>query len=196
MFNHLTAAVICSFAIVLVSYFFVLNLNESVMYAAVPYMRIYYFLFMLLGAITAIHTTKKVSSIKAAALAITGLILYYACMWVYKIDPFFCKFQIVSLFPLLFAIYWIYQFCNTEAISRILEKKPGRMIYFISSLTLEVYMVQYALFTDTLNWIFPLNIIFLYLAIILAAYILKCASHIFSQIFNKEPVVYKDIYQV
>ena len=38
--------------------FFVLDMERSVMYAQVSFMRIYYFMFMLLGAITALDLRK------------------------------------------------------------------------------------------------------------------------------------------
>lgn len=40
-------------------------------------------------------------------------------------------------------------------------------------------MVQYAIFTDKLNNIFPLNIIIIYIIIFIAAYLLKCTAHLF-----------------
>lgn len=118
-------------------------------------------------------------------------------MGIYKIDPFFCKFQLISLIPLLSSIYWIYRFCDTPQIYKILEyKSGGKFIYFISTLTLEIYMVQYAIFTDKLNNIFPLNIIIIYIIIFIAAYLLKCTAHLFSQVFSNEPFNNKNIYQV
>ena len=57
-------------------------------------------------------------------------------------------------------------------------------------------MVQYAIFTDKLNGIFPFNILIIYIIIFIAAYLLKCASHLFSQIFGNEPFDSKGIYQV
>lgn len=180
----------------LISYVIILDLNHSVMYAAVPYMRIYYFLFMLMGAIVAIKKKTGVTPGRAAVYAVLNLVLYYVCMGIYKVDPFFCKFQIVSLFPLLFAIYWVYRFCDTSAITKIFQTRCGSVIYFISSLTLEIYMVQYAFFTDALNFIFPFNIIIVYLFIFLAAYILKCLSQVFSQIFNDNKFCIEKVYKV
>lgn len=196
MIHHLAIACIIACAIALISSFFMLDMNHSVMYAAVPYMRIYYFLFMLLGAIAAIREEKEISSCKAFIYAISGLIAYYICMGIYKIDSFYCNFQVVSLVPLLFAIYWIYRFCNTSSIYRILNGKLGLVIYFISSLTLEIYMVQYAIFTDCINCIFPLNIIIIYILIFVTAYVLKCFSQIFSQTFNNEKFSMQNVFKV
>lgn len=196
MFQHLTLACAIAVSVVVISNFFVLDLTQSVMYAAVPYMRIYYFLFMLLGAVVAVREEKEVSSLKAGGYAVFGLVAYYACMWIYKVDPFYCNFQIVLLLPLLFSIYWIYRFCDTLWVNRIFEKRIGRFIYFISNLTLEIYMVQYAVFTDEMNGIFPFNIIIVYLFIFSAAYVLRCLSQVFSQIFNDNKFCIEKVYKM
>lgn len=196
MIDRLAVACIIAGTIVLISSFFVLDMNRSVMYAAVPYMRIYYFLFMLLGAVVAVHEEKEVSSFKAFMYALSGLAAYYVCMGIYKIDSFYCNFQVMSLIPLLFAIYWIYRFCNTVSVCRILNGKCGLCIYFISSLTLEIYMVQYAIFTDAMNNIFPLNIIIAYILIFVAAYVLKCLSQIFSIVFSNDRFSMQKVFYV
>ena len=152
---------------------------------------------MMLGAMVAIRKYKVVSPLKSGGYALVSLITYYVLMGIYKIDPFFCKFQLISLIPLLSSIYWIYRLCDTPQIYKILEyKSGGKFIYFISTLTLEIYMVQYAIFTDKLNNIFPLNIIIIYIIIFIAAYLLKCTAHLFSQVFSNEPFNNKNIYQV
>ena len=196
MFNHLKLAFIISSIVILISYFFVLDLNASVMYADVDYMRIYYFSFMLMGATVAIQKKEKVKLRKAIGYALIGLVTYYMCMGIYKVDPFFCRFQIVSLVPLLFTVYWMYRACEATVLHRLLEKKIGTVIYIISTLTLEIYMVQYAIFTDKMNFIFPTNIIVIYLLIFIAAYLLKCMSKLFSQIFSENTFDWEKIYQL
>lgn len=196
MFNHLKLAFIISSIVILISYFFVLDLNASVMYADVDYMRIYYFSFMLMGATIAIQKKDKVKLRKAIGYVLIGLVTYYMCMEIYKVDPFFCRFQIVSLVPLLFTVYWMYRACEATVLHRLLEKKTGTGIYIISTLILEIYMVQYAIFTDKMNFIFPTNIIVIYLLIFIAAYLLKCMSKLFSQIFSENTFDWEKIYQL
>lgn len=106
-------------------------------------------------------------------------------MAIYKLGPFFCKFHIVSLIPLLLAIYFFFMFCSCEKMIKVFDKTVlGNVVYAISALTLEIYLVQYALFTDSMNGLFPLNIIITYLIIFCMAYVLKCLSQVFSQIFG------------
>lgn len=72
----------------------------------------------------------------------------------------------------------------------------GNMVYFISSLTLEIYLVQYALFIDRMNFMFPLNLPVMYLMIFGVAYVLKVLSQVFSQIFSKENVEVKKLFSL
>lgn len=196
IFKHLKIAFIITSIIILISYFIILDLNKSIMYADIHFMRVYYFLFMLLGAMTALQQNKEISPKKSLLYTFISLFCYYICMGIYKIDPFYCKFQIISLIPLLTSIYWMYHFCNSSRVYNILRTKIGKIIYFISCLTLEIYMVQYAVFTDKLNYLFPLNIIIIYILIFILAYILKCISNIFSQIFNDKIFDIKAIYKL
>lgn len=196
MFKHLKVAFLIAAAIVTVSYFIILDLNKSIMYADVSYMRIYYFLFMLLGAMTALQKEKMISPKRSFIYILLSLICYYACMGIYKISPFYCKFQIISLIPLLISVYWMYQFCNSPKVYVILQSKVGKIFYFISCLTLEIYMVQYAIFTDKLNYLFPFNLIIIYLIIFIIAYFLKCLSNIFTQIFSDKTFDFKAIYKL
>ena len=57
MINRMNMVFIGSLGIIIILSFFVLDMEHSVMYAQVSFMRIYYFMFMLLGAITAVSYT-------------------------------------------------------------------------------------------------------------------------------------------
>lgn len=195
--KYLNIVIMITAIIIAISDYFILDHSKSVMYADIKYMRIYYFSFMLLGAITALRQQKKYSLKQSLSYTLIFLFLYYICMAIYKIDNFYCNFQIISLIPLLAAIYWIYQLCNTENISSLLSRKHiGWSIVFISSLTLEIYMVQYALFTNKFNYIFPVNIILTYIVIFVTAYLLKCLSKLFTMVFSDKQLVVKEIFKI
>ena len=88
-------------------------------------------------------------------------------------------------------------FCDAAKVARIFDKSwMGRPVYFISTLTLEVYMVQYALFTDRFNDIFPWNILLTYIVIFLIAYFLKCSSNLFSLLFKEDRITWEKVCQV
>lgn len=77
-------------------------------------------------------------------------------------------------------------------------EKPlvGNVVYAVSALTLEIYLVQYALFTDALNFMFPLNIPVMYLMIFAVAYVLKCLSQVFSQVFGGGDFEVKKVFKL
>lgn len=54
----------------------------------------------------------------------------------------------------------------------------------IGGLCLEIYIVQPSIITDKFNNIFPLNLIIIFIAIVISAYVLKCLSRIWSQTFK------------
>lgn len=183
-------------------------------------------MFMLLGAITALDLRKSDNEMifgglrrmcvgggknkgklgimreelnvsRSFSLFCISIVLYYACMAAYKLGPLYCHFQMVSLIPLLLAIYFFFIFCSCEKMIKVFDKAlSGNVVYFISSLTLEIYLVQYALFTDRMNFMFPLNIPVMYLMIFGVAYVLKVLAQGFSQIFGKEDMVVKKLFKV
>lgn len=59
LMKYMKAVFVGSLLIITALSFFVLDMERSVMYAQVSFMRIYYFMFMLLGAITALDLRKS-----------------------------------------------------------------------------------------------------------------------------------------
>lgn len=118
-------------------------------------------------------------------------------MAIYKLGPVYCHFQMVSLIPLLVGIYYFFMFCSCTQVTSLFDKPiVGNVVYVVSSLTLEIYLVQYALFTDKLNGLFPLNILMMYLMIFVLAYCLKCLSQLFSQLFNESDMKFGKIFKL
>lgn len=202
--QHLKAVFYVSLALITVMSFFILDMSSSVMYAQVSFMRVYFFIFMLMGAITALDLKKERNERvfgfmsngggKSLMHFVASIVLYYGCMAVYKLGPFYCQFQMVSLLPLMTAIYYLFAVCSEKKLMKVFDKPfVGNIIYVISSLTLEIYLVQYAVFTDALNGLFPLNLGIAYLMIFAVAYVLKCLSNLFSLVFAGEDINFKSI---
>ena len=57
--QHLKAVFYVSLALITLMSFFILDMGSSVMYAQVSFMRIYFFVFMLMGAITAVDLKRE-----------------------------------------------------------------------------------------------------------------------------------------
>ena len=75
-------------------------------------------------------------------------------------------------------------------------KKSGFVIRAIGGLCLEVYLVQYSLFTDKLNFLFPLNLLIVFVEILAVAYMLRCFARIWSQTFKDGDYDRKEVFRV
>ena len=59
-----------------------------------------------------------------------------------------------------------------------------------------IYLVQYALFTDKMNHLFPLNLLIMLVIIIAAAYVLlRCMARIFAQTFKAEDYNWREVFK-
>ena len=107
------------------------------------------------------------------------------------------EFQIVSLIPLLFTTFYFYKICNSKLLKGWYDNKIfGYIIKLIGGLCLEIYLVQYSLFTDKMNSIFPINLILMFVIIVIAAYILRCGARIFTQTFKDGEYDWKAVFKV
>ena len=105
--------------------------------------------------------------------------------------------QIVSLIPLYGIVLCLYRICNSEVLKKIYNSKAfGFVIRLIGGCCLEIYLVQYSLFTTDINFLFPANIIIIFICIVLAAYLVRCLARIFSQTFQDMDYDWKSIIKV
>lgn len=158
----------------------------------------HYFLFMLMGAMMGISQRYFKPNIKYDLLKFTScLTIYYGILFLCKIHPEISKWQIVSLIPLFFIVFYFYKICNSNYLKMLYNSKYiGWTIKLISGLCLEIYIVQGTLLTDKINNLFPLNIPIMFIVIIIAAYILRCCSRIFAQTFKDKDYDWKEIIQL
>lgn len=64
-------------------------------------------------------------------------------------------------------------------------------MYIVSQLCLDVYLIQKFIFTEALNWLFPLNVPIIILLVIFAAYLVKMLAEFISQTFKYESYVWR-----
>ena len=123
--------------------------------------------------------------------------IHYAILFAGKKYVLLSELQIISLIPLLFITYYFYKVCSCDSLKRwYTTKYLGGIIKFVGGLCLEIYLVQYTLFTDKMNNIFPLNIPIMFLIILLVAYILRCGSRTFSQTFKDGEYDWKAVFKL
>lgn len=196
IYHHLTLVLGLAASIVLIWYFFE-DKTTVFMYRNTFFKWGHYFLFMLLGAILGDAKKKWNFVLKKDSLKLVLCITtYYAILALADGYEKMTKFQILSLLPLLGAVFYFYKICNSKLLRKIYYSKFNKIIVLISMLCLEIYLVQGALFTDKMNAIFPFNIVIMFIIIVMCAYAVKVLSRIFSQVFIDTPFNWKNIFQI
>ena len=143
-----------------------------------------YFLIMLQGAIMG----KKADEMKFEkvhiGLFVLSVGLFYALFYIGNDNAL-----ILLSFCALFGVTrYGYLVCCSPVLKRAYDSRTvGALVYIISQLCLEVYLIQKFIFTKDLNTIFPLNIPIIMLTILLAAYIVKSFAELIAQTFKTEP---------
>lgn len=157
----------------------------------------HYFLFMLLGAMIGISKQNWNFNSKLDLFKLfICIIVFYSILFTGRKIVIINEWQIISLIPLLGITFYFYKICNSELLKKWYELKiSGWIIKFIGGLCLEIYLVQYSLFTDKMNTIFPFNLLFMFVIIVVAAYILRCCSRVFSQTFKDSEYNWTSIFK-
>lgn len=125
------------------------------------------------------------------ALEIIGTILlfglYFASKLLFSRKAAWAEFQVVNqliLFGLLFAVFVL--FCHLDAPLERMPKWIKAIVSYISKITLEIYVVQYALITYIRPLFgFPLNWIVLTVSIIVSASILHYLIELCTYLINR-----------
>ena len=158
-----------------------------------------FFIFMLMGAWMGAQPREhfKCRPVRDLVLLLCSIIAFYvifiSTMRVKSITPL----QILSVFPLMGVVFYFYKVGQSEWVRSIYNSKAGFFfIRFVGGLCLEIYMIQYYLFTDKLNNIFPLNILIMFAVIIGAAYLTRCFARLIGQTFKDEPYDWKKIREI
>ena len=105
--------------------------------------------------------------------------------------------QILALVPLHTFVYYFYKMCSYSWCQRAFQTPIlGRTLAIIAALTLEIYVVQFSVISNCFNYLFPLNILIVFVLIAFAAYLLKVLTSLFLAILSKEHLIWKEIVKV
>lgn len=182
-------------AIVLIWYFYE-DKSTFFMYGYTYFRWGHFFLFMLLGAYIGNNTIPvKLRPKTDVFLFFASLCVFYGmfiCGTVFRIQ-IINNIQILSLLPLMGVSFYLYKICCCERIKLLMTTKIGLCMRFVAGLCLEAILVQPFLFTDKMNFLFPLNIPIMFVYIIVVAYITRMLGRIFLQVFQKEDFCMKEV---
>lgn len=198
MSDRLNLAFALSCIPVLIYYFFE-DRNIVFMYKvqSFDFPKIFYFLFMLFGAMIGISKRKFKFRLLYDSLKLAGSIfIYYVFLFIASKYQIIAQLQILSLLPLFAITFYFYKLCNAQELISIVQSPIIKwIVYIVSMLTLEIYLVQFGIFTDKMNTLFPLNL-FILIIIIIIAYIVKVSSRIFSQTFNENKYNWENVFKL
>ena len=88
----------------------------------------------------------------------------------------------ISILPL-----FAYRVLSSKIFIRLYYSRYwGTTIRFIGALCLEIFLVQIPIISDVLNFLFPLNLVIIFICIIIIAYLIRSIGRLAVQTFNKE----------
>lgn len=179
--TYLTISII----ITIIIFFFIDKSNGSIFHSELHW--ICYFPSMILGVYMGSGNFK--TNIKYNIIKILFFfILYFLIMKIGKgRNDYLYYTQIFALLPLNLFVYYMFIFLSNINWGKLVNKKQiWYPIYLISSLSLEIYVVQFKIITNEFNFLFPFNTIIVFFFIVLVAYILRIGTNIFNQTFSNE----------
>lgn len=154
-----------------------------------------YFGFMLFGAWLGINRERlRFQPIFDCIMFAISLLLFYGIQFVSKHDASIAPFQIVTLIPLMGIVYYFYKLCNMRWLKKIYANRYGHaLIMTVSGLCLESYLIQSCVFTTIFNFLFPLNLPIIIVAVLIVSYCCKVLSRFFAQTFKDMNYDWKDM---
>lgn len=169
---------------IMIASFFVIWGGGASLYTKGLYRCLIFFLFMLQGAIMG----KNSVSFTAKWWHLPALLMSMG-LWFYLVHIGTGNMLIIiSIAPLLCITYFLYCLCNAEILKKLYDTRVvGDVIFIVSQLCLEVYLIQKFVFTDAYNSFFPLNIPIIMIIVIGFAYVVKMLAEFISQTFRTEP---------
>lgn len=161
---------------------------------------LFFFLFMLAGAYVGNGTIKiKTKLWFDGVMLVLSVVLFYGIQFVSKKYPSLEWMYLLSLVPLMCVTLYGYKICCNKRAVSLMNKKVGWTIRLISGLCLEVYIVQLSLIpllAKSFGSMFPFNIFIASIVVIVVAYLIRCLGRIFSQVFEKEDMDWKKVFEL
>lgn len=195
----LAAVIVVSLAVYVLWFPYKYEVSSKGLYGITTHYRwIPYFAAMLIGAYVGMKRKELnyrpwLDFIKLIAC----VAIFYSIQYGAKIYRPLAPWQVVTLFPLMGITIYFYKCCNCNWLKRIYQSKWGNaVIMIVGGLCLESYLIQYSLFTDKMNSIWPLNLIIIVFVILFCSYIVRCVARWFAQTFRTEDYEWKKIFSL
>ena len=143
------------------------------------------------------HTKQLDHQWRNLLFALLGVVVFYVMQGITLRYQQFAFLHPFTFIPLLVWLYYIYLWADGAFMRSVYHTKWGYfLIRFIGGLCLEIYLIQNRLFTDALNFMFPLNLVIIFCIIVVAAYLLRCFARFISQTFKDAPYDWKSMVSI
>lgn len=170
-------------ALCIAVYFTFFN-NGKAFYAGGIFRCFAYFLIMLQGAMMGKKSNNYRFKKIHVLLFIISVGLFYFFFYIGNHNALI----LLSFIALMGVTRYGYLCCCAPLLSKCYNNKYiGQLIFIVSQCCLEVYLIQKYIFTESLNGIFPLNIVVIMVAVLLVAYAVKAVAELILQTFRTEP---------
>lgn len=170
--------------------------GEKGMYGITTLFRwIPYFAFMLFGSWMGLKRKGlKFHAVFDFLKMIASLLFFYGIQFAAMKYAVVAPYQIITLLPLMGIVYYFYKWCHAKFFRKLYNKRFSHaVIMTISGLCLESYLIQFSVFTTKMNDIFPLNLPIMVIIVLLASFLCKCLSRLFSQTFGEGDYNWKEV---
>lgn len=195
--GHFNWLWIVTAVIIISSYylFFADEWNGTIfMYGETKFKWVFNFLFMMYGGYAGLHHTQFKYDWKSIPLFFLSVIIWYSFFFLSKKMSLISDLQYISLIPLFGVVHYLFKICNSQFLTRLAKRKiSGQVIFIIGGLCLESYLIQFYLFTDKYNWMFPFNIPLIVMFVLAIAYVINLFANIISQTFKSGDFEYKKL---
>lgn len=194
--NYISYYLVGSVILLLILLFLMEKTPGSIYHSDLHY--ICYITSMLLGVKLSANNLKlRYSTTSLAVKMVISFILYFAVMKIGKGRTDFLYYsQIFAIIPLNTFIYYLYIYLSRVSITMNFNKFFWKIVFFVGSLSLEIYVVQFSIITDRFNYLFPLNTIVVFVLIVICAYFLRICSNFFSQTFSGDQYSFTKMFKV
>lgn len=145
----------------------------------------YLFAFTLSGAILARCELLQVKLVPALACLVVSVLGHYGWLGLVDRFPALMPFRILMLFSLAAVVGSLYLLSKTDAVVRLMDRRVGLVMAAFGGLCLEVYISHNMIETTRFNHLFPLNVLFFFMAVFALAYLIRCATRLVVQTFDK-----------
>ncbi|MCM1147268.1 MAG: hypothetical protein NC344_05470 [Bacteroidales bacterium] len=176
-----------------VTAFLMLKSEGSVFHSSWHY--VCHFSVMVMGGMAYMHKGMNNRPFWDMVLLAVSFVAYFAIMAIGKGQADWRYYaQILALLPLHSFCWFAYKVCSYGWCDKVFVSRVFRWPFVVvSSLTLEIYIVQFHIISARFNSMFPLSLIIVFALICLAAYLLRVAVNIFIQFMGRENWRWSDV---